>query len=143
VTKPATKEQLSAREQKSLDNKAAWHAQARQKSEAQALRAELAKIEASPLKGQELADALRGKVANALKYLDDHTMLNSSGKDLALIVAILIDKMQLIEGKPTAQYDVNISHRIEIMMTQFMAEAKRRGLTLDVTPEQIAEAIKP
>ena len=135
---------LSAREQKSLDNKAAWHAQSKDRADSLVQRrAMLAEIDAVPLKGQELADALRGKIANALKYLDDYTMLNSSGKDLALIVSILIEKMQLIEGKPTAQYDVNISHKIEVMLPQFMAEARRRGLTIDVTPEQIAEAAKP
>ena len=130
-TKTDPVEGLSEREQRSLENKAAWHAERRQKSESQAARAALASLPVEILKGQALADELRAKVSKALAYLDDHTLLNSSGKDLALIVAILMDKMQLIEGKPTALYDVQISHRIEIMMPQFMAEAKRRGLTLD------------
>lgn len=99
--------------------------------------------ETKVLKGQEIADSLREKVSKALEYLDDYAFANSSGKDLALTIAILVDKMQLIEGKPTALYDVSISHKIEVMMPQFLSEAKRRGLTLDVTPDQIAEAVKP
>jgi hypothetical protein len=57
-----------------------------------------------------------------------------SGKDLTIAIGILVEKVLLLEGKPTQVYDVNVSHKLEILMPQFMQEAKRRGLTIDVTP---------
>ena len=86
------------------------------------------------LKGKQLADELSGKLAKLVDYLDDYAMSQMSGKDLTIAIGILTEKVLLLEGKPTAVYDVNVSHKLEILMPQFMMEAKRRGLTIDVTP---------
>ncbi len=89
------------------------------------------------LKGEALIEELHGKITKTLHYLNDEVLAKSAGRDLAVILGILIDKTQVLGGKPTAIYDVNVSHKIEVMMPQFMAEARRRGLTIDVTPGPI------
>lgn len=89
------------------------------------------------LKGAALAEEIRGKISKMLEYLDDYAMSQMSGKDLALSIAVLIDKVQVLDGKPVAIYDVNVSHKIEVLMPQFMAEAKRRGITLDAVPVEV------
>lgn len=89
-------------------------------------------------KGKALADQLTGKIGMLLNYLDDYAMANMSGKDLAVAIAILVDKVQILEGKPTQIYDVNVSHRIEVLMPQFLAEATRRGITVDGEAKRLA-----
>lgn len=91
------------------------------------------------LKGKQLADELSGKLGKLVDNLDDYTMANMSGKDLSVAIGILTDKVLLLEGKPSVIYDVNVSHKLEVLMPQFMAEAKRRGLTIDSTATVISE----
>jgi len=92
------------------------------------------------VKGKQLADELSGKLGRLIDYLDDYAMANMSGKDLTIAIGILAEKVLLLEGKPTQVYDVNVSHKIEILMPQFMAEAKRRGLTIDSVATRVTES---
>ena len=89
------------------------------------------------LKGQELLDTLHAKISKALEYLDDYALANASAKDLAVIVAVLIDKVQILGGLPTQVIYINVSHKLEVMMPAFMQEAARRGITLDATPSAV------
>lgn len=90
--------------------------------------------EVKRLKSEEMIDRLNEKIGMGLKYLDDYAFANASGKDIAIIIGILTEKMLLLGGKPTQIIDVSTSSKLEILMPQFMAEAVRRGITLDVVP---------
>jgi len=89
--------------------------------------------EVKRLKGEELVDKLHDRLSVALEYLDDYALANASGKDLAIIIGILIEKAQLVGGKPTQIYDHTLGMKLQTMMPAFMEEARRRGITLDVT----------
>ena|SRR3990167_669236 len=88
------------------------------------------------LKNQELADTMRGKIGKALEYLDDYALANSASRDLAVVIGILTEKMQLMEGKPIAMYSIDVTHRLETMMPKFLEEARRRGITVDAVPSE-------
>ena len=89
--------------------------------------------EVKRLKGEELVDKLHDRLSVALEFLDDYALANASGKDLAIIIGILVEKAQLVGGKPTQIYDHTLGMKLQTMMPAFMEEARRRGITLDVT----------
>ena len=80
---------------------------------------------------EQRARAIEEKADMALEYIDDTAYASAGLKDLAATFGILIDKAQLLRGQPTAIFDVNHRKRIEELLPQLHAEAKRRGLTIE------------
>ena len=66
-----------------------------------------------------------------LENMDVVSIGAMNAKDLALAYGIMTDKKLLLGGKPTQIYDVNLRAKLEVLMPQFMAEARRRGLTIE------------
>ena len=66
-----------------------------------------------------------------LKYMDEVAVSGASLKDIAITYGILVDKGQLLGGKPTQVFDVNLRAKLEVLMPLYLAEMKRRGITLE------------
>ena len=64
-------------------------------------------------------------------YMDDKTMAEASARDLGLIAGVLIEKRQLLRGEPTQIISDHERRKIHELMPELVAEAKRRGLTVD------------
>ena len=86
----------------------------------------------------ELAALIDDKLARALQNLDDFSLGQSSGRDLATSIGILIDKRKILkpEGGPVHTYQdmQNLDDVLEAMCK----EMKRRGLLYVVTPPAAA-----
>lgn len=86
----------------------------------------------------ELISGIRKNLSLIDSYIDDKVVSEASLRDLATAKAQLIEKLQLLEGKPTAILsDLERKSLIELMPL-FFAEAQRRGVTL---PGQITEKV--
>lgn len=64
-------------------------------------------------------------------HIDPVSIAGMNAKDIALTWKLLIDGAQLLGGKPTAIVDFNVRRRLEVLVPEMIAEAKRRGITLD------------
>ena len=91
------------------------------------------------LKVDQMVESLNEKTSFILEHIDAVSVGNSSLKDLAIAFGILTEKKLLLGGKPTQRIDVNVSHRLETLMPAFLAEAQRRGISLEgvVTAREI------
>ena len=84
--------------------------------------------ETKGLNSKELIEALNAKVATALSYLDDFVLAGSSAKDLMVVAAVGIDKMQLLKGEPTQILSHQERQGMNDLLPLVLAEARRRGL---------------
>ena len=94
------------------------------------------------LKDKEMADALRGKAALAMEYMDDVSASKASFKDLAMAAGVMVDKAQLLEGKPTQITGNEERKKLDELLPRLVEEAGRRGITLEgeKVPRLIEEA---
>ncbi|MDZ4342140.1 MAG: hypothetical protein U1E51_06835 [Candidatus Binatia bacterium] len=76
-----------------------------------------------------------------LSYIDDASIAGMSAKDLAMAYGILVDKALVMGGRPNVIVDFNSRRRLEQLMPEFIAEAKRRGITVDGTATIVQEKI--
>ena len=88
---------------------------------------------------KEFAEAVRLKAQMMLRYIDETSVPTASLKDLVIAFGVMVDKAQLLGGKPTQIYDVNLRAKLAVMMPAFVAEARRRGITVEGDFAQIAE----
>ena len=87
------------------------------------------------IKDNEIIELLRDRTGRALGYLDDYSLSSASAKDLAITIGILIEKTQLLEGKPTQILSVEERRHINDLLPAVIKEAKRRGHVIDVSPD--------
>lgn len=87
------------------------------------------------VKDGEILELLRDRTGRALGYLDDYSLSSASAKDLAITIGILIEKTQLLEGKPTQILSVEERRHINDLLPAVIQEAKRRGHIIDVSPD--------
>ena len=66
-----------------------------------------------------------------LKYMDEVAVSGANIKDIAIAYGIMVDKGLLLGGKPNVVVDFNVRHRIEVLMPQMLAEARRRNITIE------------
>lgn len=92
---------------------------------------------------RELVDTIQDKIALGLHYMDDFSMSAMDGKDLAIMLGILIEKQQLLEGKPTAILSFEERRKMPELMSAWMREATRRGITLDMSAVEVTETFGP
>ena len=90
---------------------------------------------------KERVDELYKKADKAVSYIDDLSIAGMNGKDLATAAAILYDKAQLLGGKATVIVDFNARRKLEALLPEMMAEAKRRGVTIDGTATIVQEKV--
>lgn len=73
-------------------------------------------------------------IHRTLDSIDDEVILAASLRDRATAVGILIDKRQILQGKPTQIMSVEERRTMQIVVPELIREAKRRGMVIDVTP---------
>lgn len=101
------------------------------------------KAEATKLGRRELIEKIQEKIALGLHYMDDFSMAGMDGKDLAIMLGILIEKQQLLEGRPTAILSFEERKHLSDLLPAYAREAARRGITIDATAVEIQEVPRP
>ena len=82
----------------------------------------------------ELLAVIDDRLSRVLAYLDDHTLSKMDGRNLMVAAGILIDKRQLLNDKPTAITQYSDMKKLDDVIEEALAELKRRGKMIDVTP---------
>lgn len=93
--------------------------------------------EAKRLTVAEMTAEIERKLFKIFGYMDDVSMSQASLKDLAIATGILIEKRELLNGRPTQNIDFTSRMTVHHMLPRLMEEAKRRGITVDVTPRAV------
>jgi len=83
----------------------------------------------------------QGKAQLVLSYIDEASIAGMNAKDLATAYGILVDKALVLGGKPNVIVDFNSRKQLAALMPEFMAEARRRGITIDGTATVIQEKV--
>lgn len=94
--------------------------------------------EVRALKTQEITRMLEEKIDMVRFYLDDKVMAEASARDLMLGLGVMIEKRALLRGEPTQIVSDHERKRMNELVPLLIAEAQRRGRTIDVTPEHVA-----
>ena len=89
------------------------------------------------VKAGEMLKLLDDRAHRALLYMDDSVMAAASGKDLAIMVGVLVDKAQLLRGQPTAILSTEERMSLRDLMPEMVREIRRRGLVIDATADEI------
>jgi len=87
--------------------------------------------EARNLSIDEMKDALEKKLSLVFDHIDPYSVAQASLKDLSIAANIFIEKHQLLSQKPTHIIDFNSRQQLHVLMPAMLAEAKRRGITLE------------
>lgn len=77
------------------------------------------------------AEKLGLKADLIAEYMDEPLMAASGMKDLAYALSVLVDKRQILAGKPTQIYDITVRAKLDALVPALLAEARRRGITLE------------
>lgn len=88
-----------------------------------------------PVKDEEMILLLEDRARRALLYCDDFVMAGAPAQALMTTAAIAIDKARLLKGEPTAITRFEDIRKLDEVGELLMAEMKRRGKLIDVTPE--------
>ncbi len=91
----------------------------------------------------ELLAVIDDRLSRVLAYLDDHTLSKMDGRNLMVAAGILIDKRQLLNDRPTAITQYSDLAKLDEVMADAMAELKRRGKLIDVTPGAAEPVVNP
>lgn len=91
--------------------------------------------EVKALKTNEIVRMCEEKLDMVRFYLDDKVMAEASARDLGLIAGVLIEKRALLRGEPTQIVSDHERKKLSELVPLLIAEAQRRGRTIDVTPE--------
>lgn len=91
---------------------------------------------------QEL-DTMSEKIAKAFEYMDDYTFANADLKDLAIFFGIMVEKRELMSGRPTMIMSFEERRHLSDLLPAYVAEARRRGITIDQTAVEVHDEIRP
>ncbi len=99
-----------------------------------------AKVEFKRMSLAEQVTATTEKAQMLLSYIDEVGAAGAGLKDLTIAYGVLTDKALLLGGKPTQIVDFNMRAKLEVLMPAFMAEARRRGVTVEGEARRLPEA---
>lgn len=91
----------------------------------------------------ELIREIQTKIRSALDHLTDEKIAEMKGRDIAITLGILIEKQELLQGRPTAILEFQERQKLPELTRQWMIEAKKRGLTIDETAVEVVEEVRP
>jgi len=91
-------------------------------------------IELGRIRTEQFAEGIDGYANWILNSVDECDLLKASLKDKISAFCMLIDRRQLLSGEPTQILSINERKDINDLMPLLVAEATRRGLTIDVDP---------
>ena len=83
------------------------------------------------IKTADMIRLLEEKIHLGFQFLDEKAAADASWRDLTVGISAMIEKHQLLSGKPTAVYDFNTRKKLEVLIPEFLAEARRRGITVE------------
>ena len=83
---------------------------------------------------KDLLMKIEDRMVQALDYMDDVTFASAPLRDLAMCFGILHDKRQLLMGQPTQILSVTERKELNELLPDIIAEAQRRGITIDAAP---------
>lgn len=87
---------------------------------------------ARDLQTKELSELVGKKIHLLAEYLDDKVASEASARDLAMAMAQLIEKRQLLRGEPTQIISNDDRKKLHELMPALIAEGRRRGaITVD------------
>ena len=75
-----------------------------------------------------IIEQLEKKLALALSYVDEHTLASANLRDLGGLVAILVDRRQLLRGEPTQIASVEDNRAVDQLAPLLIREMVRRGM---------------
>lgn len=89
----------------------------------------------------ELSEIIGKKIHLLSLYLDDKVASEASARDLAMAMAQLTEKRQLLRGEPTAIVSDHERAKLNELLPALMREATRRGVTVEgqVTEKVVSE----
>lgn len=105
--------------------------------------ASLATANKAVLSRAELIREIQTKIRSALDHLTDEKIAEMKGRDIAITLGILIEKQELLQGRPTAILEFQERQKLPELTRQWMIEAKKRGLTIDETAVEVVEEVRP
>ena len=79
----------------------------------------------------ETMNMLDENIALMGSYIDPAACASATVRDLAMSIAALIEKKQLLSGAPTQIFSNEQRNQLEVLFPKVLAEAKRRGLTVE------------
>lgn len=88
-------------------------------------------VEFKKLTLAEQIDEIEQKRNFLASKIDEVSVMGMNAKDLAFAWKALLEGEQLLRGKPTTIIDFNVRQKLEVLMPQFLAEARRRGITIE------------
>ncbi len=77
----------------------------------------------------------------ALAYMDDKVFAEANLRDLSIALGILLEKRQLLKGEPTQILSVGERKNMNDLLPEIVAEAQRRGMTIDMTPVEATDEV--
>lgn len=86
---------------------------------------------AKEFKTRDIVSRIDEKLELAFEYMDEKVIGEASFRDLAMSSSALIEKRQLLLGEPTVVIDFNSRKKLNELLPAMIAEARRRGLTID------------
>lgn len=92
---------------------------------------------------RELIDALQDKIALALDRMTPAAFADMNAKDIAITLGILIEKVQLLDGRPTQIFTFEERRHVNELLPIALREAQRRGHTIDLTAVDVQEVPRP
>lgn len=83
------------------------------------------------------------KLMMALEYLGDLKLAEASARDLSFVIATLTDKRAMMRGEPTQIVRVEERQALAELLPALLAEAQRRGMTVDLPASEFKEVEAP
>jgi len=77
---------------------------------------------------------LEGVIERVLGGVTDEKIDKASLRDVAIAYGVLIDKKQLLEGKPTQILSVEERQELSDLLPALLREAERRGILVSKSP---------
>lgn len=96
------------------------------------------KVEVKAFSDGSLINELEKKTAQALYFLDDFSFAGATAKELAGVIDTMIEKTQLLKGKPTSITSIEDRRKINELLPVLLDEAKRRGVIIDGIATEVA-----
>jgi len=90
----------------------------------------------------EMTDKIEKNINLIISSIDEYDVATASLKDKAVATGVLIDRHQLLSGKPTQIIDVTARMQLQQLMPAMLAEAARRGISQNVPLVERVDAAK-
>ena len=98
---------------------------------------------ARPLKSGEIVAMTEDVIYRAWAALDDDKLKNSTAAQIATVLGIAIDKRQILKGEATVIFGTERRKQVEEMLPALLEEARRRGIQVDLKPDEFSRVEEP